>query len=144
MRSGIAPGGTFPTTSCRTHADHPKTQRAPGDDPLILTLARGITARRSTATSATRRVLSADRRRLHADRHDLDRRPPHEPGVPRVGRAEWPFLSDPARTVQQDLDIQEYTDPEHDHDPAHARAQAGARHPPHLQRLLVLGPPVHR
>jgi hypothetical protein len=28
--------------------------------------------------------------------------------------AEWPFLSDPGRMVQQDLDIQEYTDPEHD------------------------------
>jgi hypothetical protein len=28
--------------------------------------------------------------------------------------AQWPFLSDPARTVQKDLDIQEYTDPEHD------------------------------
>jgi hypothetical protein len=28
--------------------------------------------------------------------------------------AQWPFLSDPERTVQRDLDIQEYTDPEHD------------------------------
>src|SRR5580658_8529182 len=28
--------------------------------------------------------------------------------------AQWPFLSDPDRTVQKDLDIQEYTDPEHD------------------------------
>ena len=28
--------------------------------------------------------------------------------------AQWPFLSDPGRIVQQDLDIQEYTDPEHD------------------------------
>jgi hypothetical protein len=28
--------------------------------------------------------------------------------------AQWTFLSDPGRTVQQDLDIQEYTDPEHD------------------------------
>jgi hypothetical protein len=28
--------------------------------------------------------------------------------------AQWPLLSDPARTVQTDLDIQEYTDPEHD------------------------------
>ena len=27
--------------------------------------------------------------------------------------AQWPFLSDPGRTVQQDLDIQEYTDPDH-------------------------------
>jgi hypothetical protein len=28
--------------------------------------------------------------------------------------AQWPFLSDPGRTVQKDLDIQEYTDAEHD------------------------------
>jgi hypothetical protein len=28
--------------------------------------------------------------------------------------AQWPFLSDPERTVQKDLDIQEYTDPERD------------------------------
>jgi peroxiredoxin len=27
--------------------------------------------------------------------------------------AQWPFLSDPDRKVQQDLDIREYTDPEH-------------------------------
>src|SRR5437763_1805529 len=27
--------------------------------------------------------------------------------------AQWTFLSDPERKVQQDLDIQEYTDPEH-------------------------------
>src|SRR4029077_8233082 len=26
--------------------------------------------------------------------------------------AQWPFLSDPERVVQQDLDIQEYTDPD--------------------------------
>ena len=28
--------------------------------------------------------------------------------------ATWPFLLDPERTVQQDLDIQEYTDPDND------------------------------
>ena len=28
--------------------------------------------------------------------------------------AQWPFLSDPGRIVQKDLDIQEYTDPDHD------------------------------
>ena len=27
--------------------------------------------------------------------------------------AQWPFLSDPGRTVEKDLDIEEYTDPEH-------------------------------
>ena len=28
--------------------------------------------------------------------------------------AQWAFLSDPGRIVQRDLDIQEYTDPDHD------------------------------
>lgn len=28
--------------------------------------------------------------------------------------AQWPFFEDTGRTVQQDLDIKEYTDPEHD------------------------------
>ena len=28
--------------------------------------------------------------------------------------AQWPFLADPERIVQKDLDIQEYTDPVHD------------------------------
>jgi hypothetical protein len=28
--------------------------------------------------------------------------------------AQWPFLSDPERTIQKDLDIKEYTDPDHD------------------------------
>jgi AhpC/TSA family len=39
--------------------------------------------------------------------------------------AQWPFLSDPDRVVQKDLDIQEYTDPEHD---------------PMIPHTLVLGP----
>ena len=38
---------------------------------------------------------------------------PHSAGIPCVSWAQWPFLSDPGRTVQKDLDIQEYTDPEH-------------------------------
>jgi peroxiredoxin len=36
--------------------------------------------------------------------------------------AQWTFLSDPHRTVQQDLEIQEYTDPHTTHP---ARAQEG-------------------
>jgi hypothetical protein len=44
---------------------------------------------------------------------------------------QWPFLSDPERTVQKDLDIQEYTDPEND---------------PMIPHTLVLGPGlvIHR
>ena len=39
--------------------------------------------------------------------------------------APWPFLSDPERVVQKDLDIQEYTDPDND---------------PMIPHTLVLGP----
>jgi hypothetical protein len=47
--------------------------------------------------------------------------------------------------VQRDLDIQEYTDP--DNNPMIPRTlvlKPGPGDPPHLQRLLVLGPPVGR
>ena len=57
--------------------------------------------------------------------------------------AQWTFLSDPGRIVQQDLDIQEYTDPEHDPMIPHTLVlKPGLVDPQHLQRLLVLGPPV--
>ena len=59
--------------------------------------------------------------------------------------AQWPFLSDPERIVQQDLDIQEYTDPENDPMIPHTLVlKPGLVDPQHLQRLLVLGPPVGR
>jgi hypothetical protein len=47
--------------------------------------------------------------------------------------AQWTFLSDPERAVQKDLDIAEYTDPEHN--PRHARLQTFP-----IGRLLVLFP----
>ena len=57
--------------------------------------------------------------------------------------AQWPFLEDPERIVQKDLDIQEYTDPENDPMIPHTLVlKPGARHSQHLQRLLVLGAPV--
>ena len=54
--------------------------------------------------------------------------------------APWPFLGDPERTVQRDLDIEEFTDPHNPMIPSHLRAGAGTPDLPHLQRLLVLGP----
>ena len=47
--------------------------------------------------------------------------------------AQWTFLSDPGRTVQQDLDIAGVHRPRaQPDDPAHAGAQAGTGHPQHL------------
>ena len=86
-----------------------------GDDPLILTLARGhycpkehqqhleLAAFYPKITVAYTQIAT-----ISTDTHhtSLEFRAS-------VG-AQWPFLSDPDRIVQKDLDIQEYTDPEND------------------------------
>ena len=116
MRSDIAPGGTFPDYELPDHEDVPrKLSELQGDDPMILTLARGhycptehqqhldlAAAQPKFAVACTRLVtISTD------DRHTLLE------FRASVG-ASWTFLSDPGRTVQKDLDIQEYTDPDND------------------------------
>ena len=116
MRPDIAPGGNFPDYEL---PDHTRTLRKlselQGDDPLILTLARGHYCPKehqqhrelalfypSIAVACTPVVtISTD------DHHTL------QEFRASIG-AQWTFLSDPERKVQKDLDIQEYTDPEHD------------------------------
>ena len=115
MRSDIMPGGAFPDYEL---PDHTGTLRRlselQGDDPLILTLARGHYCPKEhqqhlelaafypkVAVAYTQiATISTD------DHHTL------QEFRASVG-AQWTFLSDPDRTVQKDLDIQEYTDPEH-------------------------------
>jgi len=127
MRSDIVPGGKFPDYEL---PDHTKTARRlselQGDDPLILTLARGnycpkehqqhleLAAHYPQIAVAYTSVATIS---TDADHQSKEFRAS-------VG-AQWPFLSDPERTVQKDLDIQEYTDPEHD---------------PMVPHTLVLGP----
>src|SRR5690349_5263949 len=116
MRSDIGPGAVFPDYEL---PDHTKTLRKlselQGEDPLILTLARGhycpkehqqhleIAAHYPKIAVAYTRIatISTD------DHHTL------QEFRASVG-AQWAFLSDPGRTVQRDLDIQEYTDPAND------------------------------
>jgi len=85
-----------------------------GDQPMILTLARGhycpkehqqhleLARFESKVAVAYTKIVTISTDDHHTSQEFRDS----------VG-AHWPFLSDPARTVQQDLDIQEYTDPEH-------------------------------
>jgi peroxiredoxin len=104
-------GRLSPTISCPiTRALSGSSQ---GDDPLILTLARGHYCPKEhqqhlelasfypkIAVAYTQiATISTD------DHHTL------QEFRASVG-AQWPFLSDPERVVQKDLDIQEYTDPE--------------------------------
>jgi peroxiredoxin len=116
MRSDIVPGKTFPDYQL---PDHTRTLRKlselQGDDPMILTLARGNYCPKEhqqhlelasfypkIAVAYTQIVtISTD---VH---HTL------QEFRASVG-AQWTFLSNPERTVQKDLDIQEYTDPEND------------------------------
>ena len=116
MRQDIVPGATFPDYELPDHHNRAtKLSALQGDDPMILTLLRG-------------HFCPKDRQQLH-DLVDFCAK--IDVGYARlvtittdslleinelragVG-AHWTFLHDPARTVQRDLDIAEYTDPMHD------------------------------
>jgi peroxiredoxin len=116
LRSDIQPGATFPDYELPDHTSTPRTlSELQGDDPLILTLARGhycpkehqqhleLAAFQSKIAVAYTQIVT-----IATDEH-------HELQEFRLSvGAQWTFLSDPGRTVQKDLEIQEYTDPEHD------------------------------
>ena len=115
MRQDICEGATFPDYEL---PDHTGTRRKLSDlqgiDPMIVVLSRG-------------HFCPKDRRQL---RHLVEFYPELKVGYARLVTistdnllqtnefrdglgAQWPFLSDPGRKVQKDLDIAEYTDPDH-------------------------------
>ena len=114
MRKDIVPGSVFPDYAL---PDHTGTVRSlgeiQGDDPLILTLARGhycpkehqqhleLAAHYPKIAVSYTQVAT-----IATDEHHVLQEFRASVGAP------WPFLSDPGRIVQQDLDIQEYTDPD--------------------------------
>src|ERR1700686_1930535 len=118
MRSDIVLGGIFPDYELPDQTGQlRKLSELQGDDPLILTLARGhycpkehqqhlelaaFYPRIAVAYTRIATISTDDHHTLQEFRASLG--------------AEWTFLSDPDRTVQKDLDIQEYTDPEHNPD----------------------------
>src|ERR1700710_2855938 len=116
MRADIAPGGTFPDYELPDHTETPrKLSELQGDDPMILTLARGhycpkehqqhleLAAFQPKIAVAYTKIVT-----IATDVHHT-----LQEFRASVG-AYWPFLSDPERTVQKDLEIQEYTDPDND------------------------------
>ena len=114
MRSDMVPGGTFPDFELLDHTNTPrKLSELQGDDPLILTLARGhycpkehqqhlelafFYPKISVAYTKIATISTDDHHTSQEFRASVG--------------AQWPFLSDPERKVQKDLDIQEYTDPQ--------------------------------
>ena len=116
MRSDIKVGATFPDYEL---TDHTGTRRKlsdlQGNDPMILILSRGhfcpkdhrqmmnyVQFYPELKVGYTRIVtITTDNIILTNEMRD------------KLG-AQWPFLSDPGRKVQKDLDIQEYTDTHND------------------------------
>ncbi len=116
MRADIVRGNTFPDYQLQ---DHTRTLRKlselQGDDPLILTLARGNYCPKEhmqhlelAAFYPKIAVGYAQIATISTDDHHTSQELRASVG------AQWTFLSDPERTVQKDLDIQEYTDPDND------------------------------
>jgi peroxiredoxin len=116
MRPDIVPGATFPDYEL---PDQTKTMRKlseiQGDDPLILTLARGHYCPKEhqqhqqlAAFYPQINVSYTAIATISTDDHHSSLQFRNSVG------AQWPFLEDPGRIVQKDLDIKEYTDPEND------------------------------
>ena len=116
MRSDIIPGGVFPDYALPDHTGAVRTlSELQGRDPLILMLSpRPLLPEGAPAAPRTGGVPVEGRGGLHPDGHDLDRRAPHAAGVPRIGRRSVDLPVRPRADIQRDLDIQEYTDPDHD------------------------------
>jgi peroxiredoxin len=115
MRADIVPGARFPDYEL---TDHTRTRRRlselQGNDPMILILSRGhycpkdhqqhleLAAFYPKIAVAYTKIVTISTDNILESNEFRDA----------VG-AQWPFLSDAGRKVQQDLDIQEYTDPHH-------------------------------
>jgi peroxiredoxin len=116
MRPDINEGAQFPDYELTDHDGNARTlSELQGANPMVLHLSRGgydpkehrylrrlVDAHPDFKVAYTRIVVISTDDQLETNefRDALG--------------AEWPFLADPERTVQRDLDIQEYTDPVHD------------------------------
>jgi peroxiredoxin len=115
MRSDIVPGAVLPDYELPDHTGkHRKLSDLQGTDPMVLMLSRGsfcpkdrrqleglVQLHREIEVGYCRLVTISTDNLLETNELRL--------GV----AAHWPFLSDPGRKVQRDLDIAEYTDPMH-------------------------------
>jgi peroxiredoxin len=116
MRPDIVPGAQFPDYELSdTEKKRHKLSDLQGGDPMILILSRGhfcpkdhqqhleLAAFYPKIAVAYTKIVTISTDNILEGREFKAA----------VG-AQWPFLCDPGRKIQKDLDIQEYTDPHHD------------------------------
>ena len=115
MRSDIVPGAKFPDYELSDHtAKRRKLSELQGPDPMVVVLARGSFCPKDRRQHERLVELHRDLvvgycRLVTISTDNLTQTNEFRTGVD----AHWPFLSDPSRKVQKDLDIVEYTDPNH-------------------------------
>ena len=115
MRADIVAGAKFPDYELSDHTGkHRRLSELQHADPMVLLLSRGgycpKERRQAEGLLALHRELEVGYCRLVTISTDSIL----ETNEFRTGvGAHWPFLSDARRLVQKDLDIAEYTDPEH-------------------------------
>ena len=115
MRPDIVPGAIFPDYDLADHTGkHRKLSELQGPDPIILVLSRGgfcpKDPRQAENLVQLHREMEVGYCRLVTISTDnLLETNEYRTGID----AHWPFLSDAGRVVQKDLDIAEYTDPQH-------------------------------
>jgi peroxiredoxin len=113
MRSDMVPGAIFPGYELSDHtAKHRKLSELQGQDPMVLVLSRGAFCpkdrRQAEGLLQLYREMEVGYCRLATISTDnITQTNENRSGI----GAHWPFLSDPRRIVQKDLDIAEYTDP---------------------------------
>jgi peroxiredoxin len=115
MRQDIVPGAIFPDYDLPDQTGkHHKLSELQRADPMIVVLSRGgfcpkdrrqheglVQLHREMEVGYCRLVTISTDNLLETNEFRS------------AAAAHWPFLSDPARKVQKDLDIAEYTDPTH-------------------------------
>ena len=115
MRPDIFPGALLPDYALTDHRGKRRTlSELQGDDPMVLILSRGGFCPRDRRQhegllQLYREMQVGFCRLVTLSTDNLLETNHFRSGV----GAEWTFLSDPGRKVQKNLDIAEYTDPEH-------------------------------
>lgn len=116
MRPDVVPGVTFPDYGLVDHLGRTRRlSELQGPDPLVLVLSRGMFCPKDHRQHRNLVELRPEFRLGYARLVTITTDGIREANEFRdqVG-AGWPFLCDPERVVQRDLDIAEYTDPVHD------------------------------
>jgi peroxiredoxin len=116
MRPDMKPGARIPDYELPDQTGRKRRlSELQGEDPMILVLSRGHYCPKDQRQHRHLVELYPELKVGYARIVTLSTDGLLETNEWRTGLgAEWPFLSDPGRIVQKDLDIREYTDPQHD------------------------------